>query len=66
MAIIKNNNAKNKKITLYAQHDPSQWIKSIAQIFDNKFKISSDWLFQFKNKIAQIDDNQIIKQLSSA
>ena len=66
MAINKDNNTENKKITLYDQHDPSEWIKSIAQIFDNKYKISSDWLFYFKNKIAQVIDYQIVANLSSA
>ena len=66
MAITKDNETKNKKITLYDQHDPSEWIKSIAQIFDNKCKISSDWVFYFKNKIAQVIDYQIIAKLSSA
>ena len=66
MAITKNNNTENKQITLYDQHDPSEWIKSIAQIFDNKYKISSDWLFYFKNRIAQIIDYQTITKLSSA
>ena len=72
MVIIENQDkdkSKNQEISqaivFYNQHDPSQWIKSIAQIFDNNCKISINWLLFFKNKIAQIIDYQIVEKLAS-
>jgi Transposase DDE domain len=48
----------------YSGFNPSIWIQSIAQIFHNGFKISSDWLLYFKNFIAQHIDYQIIMKLA--
>jgi hypothetical protein len=58
-------NKKNNDFNFYSQHDPSKWIKDIAQIFENEFKITSDWLLFFKNRIAQCIDNQTIKYLAT-
>lgn len=48
----------------YAGLNASYWIQSIAEIFKNGFKISSNWLFYFKNCIAQVIDYHIIEKLA--
>ncbi len=58
---ILTNNLINKG---YFGFNPSKWIQSIAEIFQNGFKISSDWLFYFKNFIAQNIDYHIIMKLA--
>ena len=70
----KEQNKENQKISsinqpsnqTYSGYSPSQWIQSIAEIFKNGFKISSDWLFYYKNFIAQSIDYQIIIKLATA
>lgn len=48
----------------YDGFNPSVWIKSIADIFQNGLKISSDWLYYFKNFIAQEPDCKVIMKLA--
>lgn len=64
--VQKNENywTSNTRNENYSGFNPSKWIQSIAEIFQNGFKISSDWLFYFKNFIAQTVDYQIIKKLA--
>ena len=60
-----NNSINNNSTEKYSGFDPSQWIQNIAEIFSKGFKISSDWLFYYKNYIAQNIDYQIIIKLAS-
>lgn len=72
MKITQNNEQNQKKIThsnkneTYSGLNASYWIQSIAEIFKNGFKISSNWLFYFKNFIAQNIDYQIIEKLATS
>ncbi len=55
---------KNEQINQYCGLCPDKWIQNIAEIFQNNFKISSDWLFYLKNFMAQEVDYQIIRLLA--
>lgn len=60
-----NNSINNTSNQQYSGCDPSRWIQNIAEIFIKGFKISSDWLFYYKNFIAQTIDYHIIMKLAA-
>lgn len=44
--------------------NPSEWIKSIAKVFYQSWKISKNWLVVIKNSLAQAVDYQLLKLLN--
>jgi Transposase DDE domain len=43
---------------------PSEWIKDIAKVFYQSWKISKNWLTVVKNSLAQVADNQLLEILN--
>jgi hypothetical protein len=72
MKQTQNNEQNQKNFThskineTYAGLNASYWIQSINEIFKNGFKLSSNWLFYFKNFIAHNIDYQIVEKLATA
>ena len=45
---------------------PPEWIRNIAKVFYESWKISKDWLVILKNSLHQAMDSQLINLLNSA
>ena len=45
---------------------PPEWIRNIAQVFYEAWKISKNWLVILKNSLAQVVDNRLLDLLNSA